>query len=875
MKRFVLLDSNAIVHRAFHALPGLTAPDGRPTNAVYGFTTILLKIIDELKPDYIAAAFDLAAPTFRHVAFERYKATRVKAPDELYAQFPLVKEILSALSIPIYEKEGYEADDVIGTLARTFEKKYPKDETVIVTGDLDTLQLVSKRIKVFTMRKGITDTVLYDEAGVKERFGFPPKFVIDYKGLRGDPSDNIPGVKGIGEKTATELIKKFGAIESIYKHIKEVSPEGVRTKLESEKDEALFSKELATIHTKVPLDFSLKGMEWKGDVRQNEKVRTIFQQLGFFSLVKRLDMPGAQAPAPAKKERAEGSEKSAQWTALESEDEAKKFVAVAAKEGIVALGIFPTGEVFMGLVPGYAVYCALPSGSAWCVPESSIANLKGFFENSGVKKIAFDAKRLAESLRARGIFLRGVSFDAVLARYILSPHEKEYEPSTVAKDMLKKKITKPEDIVPHLFALEKAYAGKFKGTRLSSVLHDIELPLVPFLSEMEYWGITVDAKRLAELSSSVGKRVSALEKKICDYAGEDFNVNSPSQLSKILFEKLNLMQKGLRKTAGGAQSTQASELAKLQGKHPIIDAILEYRELQKLKTTYIDALPALIRSEDGRIHTTFNQVGTVTGRLSSSNPNLQNIPTRSELGKKIREAFVPEKGYVFAAFDYSQIELRVAAHMSGDKKMIEAFKKGIDIHAMTASEVEHVPIDKITPELRREAKTLNFGVLYGMGARSFAESSGFSREKAKQFIEEYFRRFSSLRAFLDGLKEFAHANGYVETIFGRRRPMPELKSPYILIRLEGERMAINMPLQGTAADILKIAMNKISEKILASASRDEIRPILQVHDELIFEIKKGSEKKYVDKIKDVMEGAAELKVPLVVDEKIADNWGDL
>lgn len=881
MKKVILLDGNAIVHRAFHALPPLTSPDGTPTNAVYGFVSILLKIISELKPDYILATFDLAGPTFRHLAFERYKATRVKQPDELYAQFPVVKEILSALHIPIYEKEGYEADDIIGTAARVLEKKNKNLEIVIVTGDLDTLQLVTKRTKVFTMRKGITDTVLYDEKAVFDRYGFPPARVADYKGLRGDPSDNIPGVKGIGEKTAQKLIQKFGSLEEIYKHIKSIAPEGLKKKLEQEKEEAFFSKELATINTNVPVNIEIEAARWQDTIKTNAKLQALFERLGFFSLLRRLtmdDSSGVRPSSPDQPVHQKNVNSGGGREEIDAASAAENLLRAIKKRGHLNIALFP-GDESGGLFAEKSdcLFCAIEDGgTVYRIGgfAQTLPILKEAFEDPAIYKRAFDSKKAGLFLRARGIVLNGVSFDVILAKYLLSAHERMYDPAGIMQEYGIKQ-TAPENSVRHLAFLERAMSAKLAELKLLDVFKKIELPLTPVLVEMEYRGVAMDKTLLQRLSSEISHRLEKLSQKIYEHAGETFNINSPAQVSAVLFKKLSLRHKGLRKTGGGAESTRASELEKLKGAHPIIDCMLEYRELQKLKSTYIDVLPALISPEDGRIHTTYNQTGTVTGRLSSSNPNLQNIPTRTELGKKIQSAFIPSEGFLLCAFDYSQMQLRIAAHMSGDQKLIEAFRRGADIHTMTAAEINNIPVNRVTPEMRREAKTLNFGVLYGMGARAFAESAGISREKAKQFIDEYFDDFSGLRAFLDSLKDHARRFGYVETLFGRRRYIPELKSPSILMRLEGERMAINMPIQGTEADMMKLAMIKIYETIIRKNLSEEVRPILQVHDELIFEIKIGKENFYVPRIKEIMEQVVELSVPVIVDVRVGKNWGEL
>ena len=744
MKRLILIDANALIHRSFHALPPLATKKGELVNAVYGFTAIILKVIKELKPDYIATAFDLPKPTFRHLEFEDYKATRPKTPEELTSQFPLVKKVVKAFNIPIFEKEGYEADDIIGTIAEKVSKEKENLEVIIVTGDLDTLQLINKKIKVYTLKKGITDTVIYDEQAVKQRYGFGPKQLVDYKGLKGDPSDNIPGVAGIGDKTATKLIKEFGSIENLYKSIEEGKtslPEKLKEKLLQEKEIALFSKKLATIQKDVPLNFDLEKCRLED--YDKEKVIKLLKELEFRSLINRLP---------------------------QSEQERKEL------------------------------------------------------EN-----------------------------------------KTEVSPLDLSKQREKE--------------IEEAYQNKI----LSEKLVQLEKELIPVLEEMEQTGIKIDVDFLKKLSRRITSKLRRLEKKIHDLAGVEFNINSSQQLSEVLFEKLGISVAGLRKTPKGVVSTAASELQKLKGKHKIINLILDYRELIKLKTTYIDALPKLVNHQN-RIHTTYNQLGTTTGRISSSSPNLQNIPIKGEWGKEIRKAFITEKGYSLISADYSQIELRIVACIANDEKMIEAFKNNQDIHKITAAEIYNIPLIKVTPEMRRQAKTLNFGIIYGMSIVGFAEASGAPRTKAKEFIEEYLRDFSGVAEYITRIKEKAKKDGYVETLLGRRRFLPEIKSSNYSIRQAAERMAINMPIQGTAADIMKVAMVTLWKRLKKEAE-NKARILLQVHDELVLEVRDDLINEVSKITKEEMENVLEqpifnevrsiFKIPLEVEIKAGSNWGEL
>lgn len=883
MNRLILIDSHAVIHRAYHALPPLHTPDGEPTNAVYGFTTILLRILRELKPDFVVAAFDLPGPTFRHVAYERYKAQRPETPSDLSSQFTKVREVLAAFSIPVFEKEGYEADDIIGTIAKKLEKK-KNLEVIIVTGDMDTLQLVRPGLKVYAMKKGITETVVYDEKTVKERYGFGPRQLIDFKGLKGDSSDNIPGVKGIGEKTASELIKNFGSIEGIYKALKKGSAKistGFAIKLRKGEEEARFSKELARIKADVPLEFNLADAEWK-EVRNNSKISPLFLKLGFSSLLKRLEMEEVKALG-VKKEQARPSfakqnlggqvillsgapPKKSSMYILETKKDFQKFEE-SFKDN--KLGVLLDKERLILVCTDKKVFQL--NEKLLLAPE-----IKNFLEN-GFDLFVYDAKSLFHFLRKFGLDLPEIKFDLLLAVYLTQPFSRDFSfLSLTPRELGRFAASDPEEKFSLFFEIVKSLEVKLDEGKIKFVFEKIEMPLANILVDMEERGILLDQVFLKKLGVKVDSELTDLTKKIHQLAGENFNINSSQQLARVLFEKLGISVKGLRKTEkGGVVSTGASELEKLKKEHPIIEKILVYRELNKLKTTYIDALPELIDSKTGRLHTTFNQTGTSTGRLSSSSPNLQNIPIMSKYGREIRKAFVAGKDFELVSFDYSQIELRVAAHLADDKKMIEAFNKGLDIHKMTASEIYNIPLEKITPELRRAAKTLNFGILYGMGSSALAESTGLSREEAKKFIQEYFHDFSGVREYVERTKKNVEENGYTETLFGRRRYIPEIYSSNWQLKREAERMAVNAPIQGSATgDIVKMAMIKINEWVKKEKLEKEVRMLLQVHDELLFEVKKELVEKVAPKIKDLMEGVTKLKVPLVTEIKVGPNWGE-
>lgn len=761
IKTLVLIDGHALIHRAYHALPPLSTGSGELVNAVFGFSSILLKMLKDLAPDYIAATFDLAAPTFRHKEFDEYKATRMKAPDELYAQIGRVKEVLAAFNIPVFEKEGFEADDIIGTLVKQAKKS--KVKTIIVTGDLDTLQLVDKSTSVYTLKKGVKETMTYDEAAVRERFGgLEPEQMTDYKGLKGDPSDNIPGVPGIGEKTAIELLKKYGSLKKIYEEVEKnkenpsaslgVKSNNLFKKLLDFKEQAVFSKYLATIKQDAPIKFRLADALTRDF--DKEKVIKIFKDLGFYSLITRL--PSAMPQAYGGQDR---------------------------------------------------------------LPE--------FDKNGQIKKMTAPVNAA----------------------------------KTAAAEL-------PLSHQPNV--AEKIEQAREQGL-LSGEIYQLEKDLAPVILRMEQNGIKLDLAYLKKLSIRVDDELTALEKQIIKLAGADFNVNSPQQLSQILFEKLGLQIKGLKKTPGKVISTAASELEKLKGQHAIIDLILRQRELAKLKNTYIDALPLLI-SADGRLRTSYDSLGTTTGRLSSKNPNLQNIPIRTALGNEIRKAFVAEPGYKLLSADYSQIELRVVAHLAGDKEMIKIFKEGKDIHSATAAEILDVKESEVGKDSRRMAKVLNFGVIYGMSLHGFAQAAGVELARAKEFIKKYFEEFSGVAKFIEKTKKSVSREGCVQTLFGRKRFIPEINSSAWNLKQAAERMAINMPVQGTAADLLKMAMVNIAKDQWLAANT---RMLLQVHDELVFEVADDKIKEAATKIKDIMENVYQLVVSLKVDIEIGENWGEL
>lgn len=839
-KTLVILDAHAIIHRAYHALPPFTSPKGEPTGAVYGLASMLLRIIRELKPNYIAAAFDLPHPTFRHIAYEQYKAKRPEAAKELVAQFARSRELVGLFGIPIYDKSGFEADDIIGTIVEKL-KKAPGLKIIIASGDLDTLQLVDdEKVVVYTLRKGIQDTLFYNEEEVKKRFGFNPKLLPDFKGLKGDPSDNIIGIAGIGDKTASALIQKFGGLENILglakRNPEKLKNAGIKDRitelLKTKEEDALFSRELAVIKKDVPIEFALKKCAFRGFDRP--KLEALFRELGFMSLLARLS----------------GSDKKTE-----------------EKPQTLSLR-FDTN----GLGDSKIYYWIELEGNIYAVGETGKIARASEIQNFGAKtNRAFDAKRIMRLAEEALVF----EDDLRIMFWLLNPNRSDPK----IADVLSSLFPEENAVLPNsLTLLPKAFGlleAELENKNLLSVYREIEMPLIPVLFEMEKRGIACDAGLLIKASKEIKARIGVVEKSIYKHSGEKFNINSTRDLSRILFEKLKISTKGIRKTDGGKTSTRFSELTKLQSAHHIIKDIIEYRELAKIASTYTDVLPQVI-AKDGRIHTTFNQTGTVTGRLSSADPNLQNVPVKSEFGDAIRRAFYAADKKIFLSFDYSQMQLRIAAYLSQDKKLLEFFKIGKDVHLAVAAEVFNVSESEVTAEMRRRAKTINFGILYGMGANALSENLGVSREEAAVFLEDYFMRFSGLAKYFEEVKEKAANVGYVETIFKRRRYLPEINSGLAMVKREAERMALNTPIQGTEADIMKMAMIKTSRKIAEDVKLSgKIAMVLQIHDELLFEAEKGVLDYAVKDLKPIMENIVSDKIILPIDVKIGPNWAEL
>lgn len=876
-EKIVLIDGHSILNRAFYGLPDLTNSEGLHTNAVYGFLNILFRTLEEEQPQYLAVAFDVHAPTLRHQMYADYKGTRKPMPSELREQVPMLKEVLRAMDIELVEKAGYEADDILGTLAERCEKKGM--EVTVVSGDRDILQLASDRIMIRMPKtvRGKTTIENYHAKEVLERYQVEPKQIIELKALMGDTSDNIPGIPGVGEKTATKLIVEYGSIENAYAHVEEIRPNKAKESLKNNYDLAVMSKKLATIDTNAPVECDLEHAKIRN--LYTEEAYEMFRRLDFKNLLGRFDSAAVK-------------EQDSLFIRVETDlEEAEALLKQAAMQPAVGLELLEsTAHEILGLAvawekDGEPEVCYIPASET-----VTVGFLKEKTEElfAAVEKVCvMDIKKLLKNVK--NVRPEQV-FDAGIAAYLLNPLKNTYTYDDLAKEYLQVYLPSTEEIfdtakLPDLAAVSDELAGCYAGNMayavyrvreimeqhleaegMSRLYQEIEIPLAFTLADMEEAGIRVEAEELKAYGERLQVRIGELEEKIYQEAGETFNINSPKQLGVILFEKLQLP--GGRKTKSG-YSTAADVLEKLAPDHPIVSDILEYRQLAKLKSTYADGLSAFI-GPDGRIHSTFNQTITATGRISSTEPNLQNIPVRMELGRLIRKVFLPADGCVFIDADYSQIELRVLAHMSGDEKLIAAYRQAEDIHRITASEVFHVPFDEVTPLQRRNAKAVNFGIVYGISSFGLSQDLSISRKEAQQYIEKYFETYPGIKGFLDGCVEQAKEQGYSVTMFGRRRPVPELKSSNFMQRSFGERVAMNAPIQGTAADIIKIAMIRVNERL----KREQLRArlLLQVHDELLIE----APLEEVDQVQRILEEemthAADLKVKLEIDMHTGNSW---
>ncbi len=897
----LLFDGNALVHRAFHALPPLTvSKTGEMVNAVQGFASTLLKVLNEIKPTHWAIAFDRPTPTFRHERFEDYKAQRPKAPEELVSQIRRVHQLVNAFHIPTFEVDGYEADDVLGTLSHQASRQ--NVDTIIVTGDNDILQVVSPSTKVMSPRRAFSDTVIYDETGVAQKYGVSPNQLADFKALIGDPSDNIPGIPGVGEKTAVKLLQQFGSIEGIYARIAEVNPEKLRALLLDYKEQVLQNKELATIVTDVPITLDLDACKVSSYDRQ--KVVELFRELGFVQLLSRL--PEEIETSPVSSPSPSHAAPTKNYSILNTEQALDKLIERLSQTKELAFDLETSSKeamaaelvgISLSAVPGEA--CYIPVGhrglsqTAQLPLSQVIARLKPVLEDNRIAKIAQNGKFDMVVLAEYGVDLQNFAFDTMIAAYLLG--EKPLNLKALAFKKLGIEMTPITDIIgtgakqlsmamaPIEQVAEYACADVDITLRLRSVFQDelnkeglwqlfneVEMPLVPVLVAMERNGVALDTELLRDMSHSLGKELLRLEAEIYNTLGYRFNINSSQQLSRVLYEELRLPRS--RKTKSG-YSTEAAALEELRGTHPIVELVLQYRQLAKLKSTYTDAFLALINPKTGRLHTSFNQTGTTTGRISSSEPNLQNIPVRGELGGKIRQAIVAEPGWYLLSADYSQIDLRALAHISQDPGLIATFLRDEDVHTATASCVFNVSPDKVTSEMRRVAKTVNFGVIYGMSDYGLEQATSFSREEAGQFIASYFEKYPMVKEYIERTKKEARELGYVQTVLGRRRYIPEISSPNRQVREAAERMAINMPIQGTSADIIKIAMVNLHREMKKRSLRSRL--ILQVHDELVFEVPPEEIDVMRGLVAEIMPQAMKLSVPLKIDIKLGKNWGEM
>ena len=896
----LLLDGNALVHRAFHALPPLTVSrTGEVVNAVRGFASTLLKLLREVQPDYWAVAFDRHAPTFRHQQYEDYKAHRPPTPPELISQIERVHQLAEAMGLPAFEMDGYEADDILGSLSR--QAKQHHIDTLIATGDNDMLQVVAPSISVMVPRKGFSDTVIYDEDKVKERYGLAPNQLIDLKALMGDASDNIKGVRGIGEKTAAKLLSQFCTLEEIYDRIEEVTPERVKNLLAEGKEQAFINKELVTIMQDTPVE--LDPEKCRVQLFDRQKVMDLFQELEFVGLLGQLPEDNGAAGGAA---AAVADVKEVDYKITSSIQALEELVAALKSAGEFAFDLETTGTNAMkadivGLSFSHTAgeACYIPVGHQGLSAISQLPlpdvleRIRPLMQDGGIAKVAQNGKYDMTILARNGVQTQNLAFDTMIAAHLAGEKSLglkalafnkmgiEMTPITDligsgAKQLSMAQVS-IEDAAPYAAAdadmtlrLKELFKPVLRQEGVWDLFNDVEMPLVPLLMDMEMTGVAIDTKLLERMSGEMGQEIAGLEKDIYDCVGHEFNINSTKQLSDILYNELGLPAS--RKTKSG-YSTGASSLDELKGAHPVIELLLRYRQVTKLKTTYVDAFLALINPATGRIHTSFNQTGTTTGRLSSSEPNLQNLPIRTEMGGRIRQAVIARPGWTLLSADYSQIDLRALAHISGDKELIDTFLRDEDVHLSTAARVFNIPQSEVTPSMRRAAKTINFGVIYGMSGYGLEQATDFSREQAEEFIKAYFQKYPGVSKYIEDTREQARKLGYVQTVLGRRRYIAGLSSSNRQVREAAERMAINMPVQGTSADIIKVAMINLAramkEKKLAS------KMLLQVHDELVFELHPDEIKTVEGLVAELMPAALKLAVPLKIDTKKGPNWGEM
>lgn len=888
-KRLVIIDGNSLINRAFYALPDLITKEGIHTNGVFGFIKMVNKIQEDYKPNYLSVAFDLKAPTFRHLEYKEYKGQRKKMPGELAQQMPIIKEILDAYKIHRTELEGFEADDLIGTIARFCEER--DFEVIIVTGDRDALQLVSENVKVMITKKGISNLEVYDDDMVMEKYGVTPKQIIDFKGLVGDKSDNIPGVPGIGEKTATKLLDQYPTVEELIMNAENISSKRHQEKIRDNAEIALLSKRLATIKTDIPLDIDVE--ELKVIEPDSDKLIELFRKYEFNSLIKTLTVEDESEEADSKESQ---KIKDIDIKIIEKKEELAEVINLIKDKKSLAMKIFKEeNNLKTDAIIGIAI--CLDTDNNYYIDvkanEELIFSIKEIFEDKEIKKTGHGLKKEIISLLRYDIILDGIEFDSFIAAYLLQPSRSDYDVSDLALEYLGVKISSEEELLGKGKNAKKfsdlsidvlsRYGGNFcsivvkvkdilaeelKKYELIDLFEQVEMPLIEVLANLEYQGFTVDQQVLKEIDDELTIKIQEITNEIFTLSGEEFNINSPKQLGVILFERLELPV--IKKTKTG-YSTSHDVLEKLYTRHPIIPLLIEYRQLVKLKSTYVDGLFNLINPVTGKIHSSFNQTVTVTGRISSTEPNLQNIPIKLDMGRRIRKVFVPsDDNHSLIDADYSQIELRVLAHMSHDENLINAFNEDEDIHTLTASQVFNVPLDEVTSLERSRAKAVNFGIVYGISDFGLSTNLNITRKEAKKYIDEYLKKYSGVKNYMDNEVKKGKEMGYVTTIFKRRRYIPELKSKNFNLRSFGERTAMNTPIQGSAADIIKIAMIKVYRELKERNLKSKL--ILQVHDELIIDAHQDEIDEVKKLLKDNMEEAICIDVPLKVDMNIGDNW---
>lgn len=869
-EKMLILDGHSLMYRAFYAMPNLSNSEGLFTGAIYGFSNMLFKMIDEIEPDYIVATFDRSKPTFRHESFEEYKAGRKTMPDELRMQFPIVKDMLNKMAINIFELDGFEADDLIGTLATYVEKEGM--EVYIVTGDKDALQLATENIKVVINKKGVTEKEIYDEKRMIEEYGVTPEEFIDVKGLMGDKSDNIPGVPGIGEKTAFKLIKEFKSIENLLQNLDKVSGKKLKENLLENSEQAIFSKKLATIVKNAPIDINMDEIKSKKEYDTNG-LKELFFKLKFKAHIDRLNKEDGNC--------SKESNCDIEFELIENIDELKKLLTINSEKAFFTFNI-KDENVFSKIYLEKLYMCFDNKYYVINIKtikeenlEETLKVLKEFFENEKIEKVSHNVKNLYKVLQKDGIELKSLEFDTEIAAYLIDSSKSEYSLKTLSSNLLMETVESEDEDklqITLLSKLEKIYElekEKIEQLNMQELLYDIEQPLTKAIADMEKEGFKIDRTTLEDLGVAFKGELDSYTSEIYGLAGEEFNINSPKQLGKILFEKLDLPI--IKKTKTG-YSTNAEVLEALKDKHPIINKITYYRQLSKIYSTYVEGLKPVIDVDD-KIHSSFNQTVTTTGRLSSTEPNLQNIPIKYEMGRKIRKAFISHNDEsVLLSADYSQIELRVLAHISQDENLINAFKKHNDIHTITASEVFNVSVDEVTKTMRSNAKAVNFGIVYGIGDFSLSQDLGITRKEAKEYIETYLSRYPKVKDYIDNIVDEAEKTSYVTTILNRRRFIPEILSSNKILKALGKRLAMNAPIQGSAADIIKVAMVKVNNELKKGNFKSTL--ILQVHDELILNVYKDELDAVKELVKKSMEEVLTLNVPLEVDINTGNTWYD-